>query len=188
MKNRIVITILTLGLFGAGMAQDSGKYITRTGHIRFFSETVAENIEANNYKVTSSLDPSTGLLVFSLPVQSFEFEKALMQKHFNQENFMHSSEYPSIKFKGEIKNLDEIDFSKNGEYKAIIAGELTIRGVTKGIEEVGKFSVSNGMIQGKSEFVVKNITGYGVGKPKSKAKANNVADDIQIFVDLSFEK
>src|SRR5690554_3884714 len=53
-------------------------------HIKFFSTTPAEDIEAHNYKAISTINLQNGKVVFSVPMQSFEFEKSLMQKHFNQ--------------------------------------------------------------------------------------------------------
>jgi len=33
--------------------------------------------------MVSTLDSKTGEMVFSVPIQSFEFEKSMMQKHFS---------------------------------------------------------------------------------------------------------
>ena len=156
------------------------KLVTRAGHAKIFSTTVAEDITANNYKVTSTLNTETGEMVFSIPVQSFEFEKALMQKHFNQENFMNSSIYPKIKFKGKIKNLSDVKWTTDGKYEVEVIGDLTIRDVTKSITEWGTISIKDGKITANSVFIVKQITDYHVGKPKKKSMSNNVADDIKI--------
>lgn len=156
------------------------KYITREGSAKIFSHTVAEDITANNYKVTSSINSATGDMVFSIPVQSFEFPKALMQKHFNQENFMNSSVYPKITFKGKITNLSDVKWTVNGKYEITVTGDLTIRDVTKPITEKGTIEINNGVITANSVFTVKQIGDYHVGKPKSKSKKANVADDIEV--------
>ena len=156
------------------------KYVTRAGHAKLFSTTVAEDITADNYKVTSTIDTETGDMVFVIPVQSFEFKKAMMQKHFNQENFMHSSEYPKIKFKGKIKNLSSVKWNEDGKYPVTVEGDLTIRDVTKSISEEGTITVKGNEITANSVFIVKQITDYHVGKPKKKSMSNNVADDIKI--------
>ncbi len=155
------------------------KYITRAGHAKLFSTTSAEDITANNYKITSSLN-TDGDIVFSIPVQSFEFKKALMQKHFNQPNFMDSKQFPKIKFKGTIDNLSDVKWDKDGEYKVTITGDLTIKDVTKKITEEGSITVKGDEITAKSVFIVEQIGDYGVGKPKSSKKKDNVADDIEI--------
>ena len=64
----------------------NGKLVSKTGHISFFSHTAVEDITANNYKVVSTIDLSSGEVVFSVPMQSFEFEKAKMQQHYNSSN------------------------------------------------------------------------------------------------------
>ena len=176
MKKLVLILIILVPTFIFAQS----KYITRAGHANIFSHTIAEDITADNFKVTSTLNPATGEIVFSIPVQSFEFEKALMQKHFNQENFMHSTQFPKIKFKGTIQNLSDVKWEVEGEYEVTISGDLTIREVTKNITEKGTIEIKDGKIKASSVFIVKQITDYGVGKPTSAKKKDNVADDIKV--------
>ncbi len=176
MKKLSVLLIALLPL--VAIAQN--KYVTKTGHAKIFSHTIAEDITANNYKVTSTLNTETGDMVFVTPVQSFEFEKALMQKHFNTENFMNSAVYPKIKFKGKIKNLASVNWDKDGKYPLTVVGNLTIRDVTKPMSQEGTITIKNGKISASSVFMVTNITQYHVGKPTKKSKENNVADDIKV--------
>ena len=88
----------------------SQRYITKNGHIQFYSETPMETIEAHNRQVNSALDLSTGDFVFKVLMKSFEFEKALMQEHFN-ENYVESDKFPRAEFEGRILNFSSIDFS-----------------------------------------------------------------------------
>lgn len=176
MKNLTILLITLLPTLV--LAQQ--KYVTRAGHANIFSHTVAEDISADNYKVTSTINTETGEMVFVIPVQAFEFEKALMQKHFNQENFMNSSVYPKIKFVGKITNLSDVKWDTNGEYQVNVEGDLTIRDVTKTISEKGTIIVKGDEITAKSIFTVMQITEYHVGKPTSKSKENNVADNIKV--------
>lgn len=176
MKNlAIIFALALLPIFATAQ-----KVITREGHAKIFSHTIAEDITANNYKVTSTINKETGDMVFSIPVQSFEFEKALMQKHFNQENFMNSTVYPKITFKGKINNLSDVKWETDGTYNVTVTGNLTIRDVTKPITEKGTIEVKSGVITASSVFIVKEIGSYNVGKPTSKSKENNVADDVEI--------
>jgi polyisoprenoid-binding protein YceI len=175
MKKLIILIAILIPSFVSAQ-----KYMTRGGHAIIFSNTVAENITANNYKVSSTLDTQNGEMAFSIPVQAFEFEKALMQKHFNQENFMHSSKYPKITFKGKIQNLSDVKWDTDGTYEVAVSGDLTIRDVTKNISEQGTIEVKDNKITASSVFTVKQIGQYNVGKPQSKKKENNVADDIEV--------
>ncbi len=170
--------ILMIVLPAALFAQD--KFITRNGHVDIYSHTVAEDIRANNDKVTATIVPSTGKMVFSIPVRSFEFPKALMQRHFNQKNFMSSKKYPKIKFKGFISNPTDVKWDTDGTYKVNVTGDLTIRDVTKKITETGTLIITGDKIIAHTKFTVKMIGDYGVGKPKSKKKKDNVADDIEV--------
>lgn len=163
------------------------KFTTRTGSATIFSSTVAEDITANNYSVTSTMEPATGEMIFLIPVQSFEFEKSLMQKHFNQPNFMDSKTYPRITFRGKIQNPDDVKWDTNGKYEVTVKGDLTIRDVTKTITEKGTIEVNNGEIIANSVFVVRQIGDYNVGKP-SGSKKNNVADDIEVTFKGIFKK
>ena len=155
------------------------KYVTRTGQANIYSHTVAEDIRAANNTVTAVITSNTGDIAISVPVQSFEFDKSLMQEHFNNSNFMDSKKYPRILLKGKITNLSSINFTKNGKYEALITGELTIKGITKTVNEKAIIEVNNGKLSVTAKFIVKEIGSYGVGKPSGKKK-NNVADDIEV--------
>ncbi len=183
MKHLFLTVSLIILAFSGIKAQD---YMTKTGHAQFFSETVAENITANNYKMVSTLDTKTGAMIFSVPIQSFEFEKALMQKHFNQENFMDSKKFPKAKFKGKIDNINKVDFSKPGVYDVTVSGDMTMKGVTKHMTEKGTIEVKGNEILAKSTFNIA-IADFGIGKPTSKSKKENVADIIKVSVDLNYK-
>ena len=173
--------VATAGIYG------QSKYITRTGKATIYSHTVAEDISADNNNVTGMVNSVSGDIVISVPVQSFQFEKALMQEHFNQPNFMDSKQFPKISLKGKISNLSAINLSKDGIYEADVTGDLTIKGVTKPVSERAHITVKDGKVAVHCKFVVKDIGSYGVGKPMGKKK-NNVADDIEVTYTASYEK
>lgn len=177
----ILISILAL-LLSANVAY-SQKYMTKNGHIRFFSSTPMEDIEAHNRQVNAALDAQTGDFVFRVLIKSFEFEKALMQEHFN-ENYMESHKFPNSSFQGKVSNLADMDFTKDGTYNANIEGKLTIHGVTKDISEKGTFTVKGGKVQGYSKFNVK-VADYEIKIPG--AVVNNIAESIEVTVDVTLE-
>ncbi len=147
----------TLVLFIAALLINTGLYaqklISKNGHIWFYSHTAVEDIEAHNHQSVSILDKETGDIQFSLLVKSFEFEKKLMQEHFN-ENYMESDEFPKASFNGKIINLNSIDFEKDGIYKANVEGSLTIHGVTKNITTAAMLTIKNKKVSAKSEFIL----------------------------------
>lgn len=183
-KTFLFIALASLASFSVS-AQN--KYITRTGQAIIFSHTTAEDISATNNTVTGLINTGNGEVAISVPVQSFQFEKALMQEHFNSEHFMDSKQFPRILLKGKITNLSAIDFGKDGKYNADVTGDLTIKGVTKPVTEKAIVEVNNGKVTVTSKFTVHEIGSYGVGKPMGKKK-NNVADDIEVTYSAAYEK
>jgi hypothetical protein len=180
MKSKKIFLIAMLILIG-GFGVNAQKYATKTGVIRFYSEAPAENIEAFNRQVNSALDASNGDFVFRVLMKGFQFEKALMQEHFN-ENYVESHKFPNATFIGKVSNLSSIDLSKNGTYETEVKGNLTIKGVTKEITEKGVFEVKDGVINGKSTFIVK-LADYDIKIPKAVVK--NISETIEINVDIS---
>lgn len=181
MKNLATISIIILLLSTTITGQN---YITKTGLIKLYSETPMETIEAYNHAVNSALNPKTGDFVFKVLIKSFEFEKALMQEHFN-ENYMESDSYPNATFKGKVVNLEAIEFGMNGSYDAIVKGNLTLHGVTKEVEEKGTFTVKDGRIHGNSVFDVL-LADYKIKVPGAVRK--QISESIEITVDIVLEE
>ena len=123
-------------------------YATQTGRV-YFQSKANETVEGTNKTAASFLDISTGDLAIRLLVKSFKFESALMEEHFN-ENYMESSQFPKSDFKGKITNLTDVNFQKDGVYKVVVAGNLTIHGVTKPQTTNGTLEVKGAQIIAKS--------------------------------------
>lgn len=160
------------------------KYSSQKTHISFFSHTDIEDISANNYKAVSTLDQNTGDVVFSVPMQSFEFKKALMQKHYNSSKFLDTKKHPKAKLVGKITNNSNIDYNKDGTYQANIKGEMTIKGVTKTVEEKGSITVNGKAIHIKSKFNLR-LADYNVAFEKGKP-ASNIAKTVEITVEADY--
>lgn len=127
------------------------KYISKNAHIWFYSHTPLEDIEAHNRQAVSILDASSGDIAFNLLVKAFEFKRALMQEHFNEE-YMESDKIPKASFKGKITNLDKINFKKDGTYDAEVSGDLTIHGVSKPLTTKGTIEVKGSTVTVKAKF------------------------------------
>jgi polyisoprenoid-binding protein YceI len=148
MKVKIML-IAMLTFFQVTQAQ---KLITKTGHVWFYSKTPVEEIEAHNRQAVSTLDPATGEMVFMMLVKSFEFKRALMQEHFN-ENYLESDKFPKASFKGKITNLDKINFKKDGVYNTEVSGDMTIHNVTKPLTAKGTLEVKGGTVIANAKFL-----------------------------------
>ena len=91
---------------------------------------------------------------FAVLIKAFEFEKALMQEHFN-ENYMESNTFPKATFKGTISGITSEEIKKPGSYPVDVEGELTIHGVAKQVKEKGTVKVdAKGVITASSDFIV----------------------------------
>lgn len=177
-------SILTLALFIVFINFASGqKMFTKTGLISFFSDTPMEKIEAHNKSSSCVLDLSNGKLEFATLIKGFQFEKALMQEHFN-ENYMESNKFPKATFKGQIDNYVTIDLSKDKEYTVKVSGDLTIHGVTKPVATSAKLKVKGGKISSEAKFEVK-VEDYDIKIP-SLVK-DKIAKVVNVVVSANLE-
>ena len=183
MKRILTFMVLLVALIG-GSAFKAGNdtLITRTGHINFYSDAKMEKITGDNYQVGSSLNKSTGDLVHSMLVKSFEFKNAKMGEHFN-ENYMESDKFPKSTFKGKIKDISKVNFSKDGTYKVVANGDLTIHGVTKNVTTNGTITVKGGEVKTNSVFIIA-IKDYNITVPG--AVTGKIAEEIKITVDVTY--
>jgi polyisoprenoid-binding protein YceI len=175
-------TILIFLFFGLVHYSHAQKFVSKEGHIWFYSYTPIEEIEGQNRQAVSILDAGTGELQFNLLVKSFEFKNALMQEHFN-ENYMESDKYPKASFNGKISNSDKIDFCKDGNYPVTVAGDLTIHGVTKPVTTTGTLDIKGASVNAKAKFTVAPKD-YNIEIPS--LVESKIAKVIDVNVDVSY--
>ncbi len=180
MKKTTFLSITMLAFALVAFRPAATKLVSKAGHISFYSHTAVEDITANNYKVTSTIETTTGDVVFSAPMQSFEFEKALMQEHFNSKDFLNTKEFPKAKFTGKITNLSAIDFSKDGTYDAAVTGELTLKETTKPVNAKGTVTVKGSSVIVDTKFNL-TLSDYGIVFKKGKP-STNVAKEVEVAV------
>jgi polyisoprenoid-binding protein YceI len=177
---KIFITLVIIAVaFSNTFAQ---RYMTKSGHVSFASKTKMENIEANSHQATSIIDAANGEMVFKVLMKSFQFEKALMQEHFN-EKYAQSEKYPEATFKGKITNLGEIDFKKDGIYKANVTGDLTMHGVTKPVSTEGAVTISGGKMSASASFPI-TLKDYNITIPGPVKE--NIQETVQVKVDATY--
>lgn len=180
MKKSILLSAVALMLLSVTTFGQSAKLVSSKTNIKFFSTTPAENIETNNTATVSTINKETGEVIFSVPMQSFEFEKSLMQKHFNSKDFLNTSEFPKAKLKAKIVNLAAVNFASNGTYQAEVEGELTLKGVTKPIKEKGTITVAGKLVSVQSKFNI-TLADYGIEFVKGKP-SSNIAKSVEVTV------
>ncbi|MCR9155455.1 MAG: YceI family protein [Bacteroidetes bacterium] len=175
------ISLLAL-MLSLGLALNAQKLKTRSGYVKFFSDAAVEDISAENKQVSSIINLENGEFAFLAPIKAFEFEKALMQEHFN-ENYMESGKFPKAIFKGKIKGYEQIDLSKDGSYTLVFTGVMTIHGVEQKIEQKVMMTVKDGKASAEAEFMLK-CSDYEVEIPS--AKADNISNELKITVKFDY--
>jgi hypothetical protein len=179
-KIPVLILIFIIGA-SATMAQD--KFFTKTGKIAFYSKAPLEDIEAANNSVTAVLDSKTGNLQFAVLMKGFEFAKALMQEHFN-ENYIESDKFPKSEFRGQVVNNSAVNYGKDGEYIVKVKGILSIHGESKEVESNGRIVVKGGRLLASSTFDI-NVSDFKISIPKlvKDKVSNNVLVNVNCILE-----
>ena len=107
-----------------------------------------------------------------------------MEEDFN-ENYMESDKYPRSTFKGNIANINEIDFSKDGTWQANVNGDLMIHGVTKNITTTGTIIIKDGKISATASFKIL-LKDYHIKIPS--IVSNKISENIEIKINCNYEK
>lgn len=159
------------------------RYIDRAGKASFFSSAPMEDIEAHSAQVVSVLDARSGELVASVLMRSFNFRKALMEEHFN-ENYIESHKYPKATFKGKVTNFAEVDFEKPGKYMLNVEGEITLHGVTRPLATKAEATVTRGKVQTKAVFPL-TVADFDIEIPR--LVINNIAEVVEVTVMFNYQ-
>lgn len=167
------IVVLTLN------AQDI--FQSNNGEVKFFSSTPVEDIDAKSNKLASALNIKTNKFAFKVTIKSFEFKKALMQEHFN-ENYMESEKYPKATFDGEI--IDAPDLTIKGKYNVKAKGKLNIHGKEQDRIIDAEITVTENALIVKSDFKVK-LVDHNIEVPKLVFK--NIAETIEVSVNSTLK-
>lgn len=182
MRRKCTYVLAGLLVFATTLqAQD--RYYTKTGKVEFLSKAPVEDIEAKNKTVTAVLDAKSGALQFAIQMKGFEFEKALMQQHFN-DNYAESDKYPKAEFKGAIVNNAAVNYAKEGTYPVKVKGKLSLHNVTRDVEVPGTIKVAGGKVEAISTFDIK-LSDYKIAIP-SPVK-DKISNTIKIVVDTKLE-
>jgi archaellin len=147
------ITIIFLALMSINKGGQN-IYACKNARITLYSSAPIEDIRAVSSTGISVYNSVSGELSFSVHVRSFQFDKSLMQEHFNSD-YMESDKYPRATFKGKVQ--EQIDLNKDGVYPVKVSGELTVHGITQARTIQGTITVKNGMPGMISEFMVKCV-------------------------------
>ncbi len=182
--SRSILTGIVFSLLSfSSVAQK--KIFSKTGVISFYSSTAIENIEATNTKALAVIDLQANIIEFSVLIKGFQFKKALMQEHFN-ENYMESDKYPKATFKGRFDELPVLEPGQNKTLTVKISGNLTMHGVTKPVTTVAAITAKNNIINATAAFTVL-LSDYAIKVPA--VVANNINKTIRVKINIpSFQE
>ena len=185
MKKITILSIIAAVVFATtSFTASAQKLVSSKTHFKFFSSTPAEDIEANNYKAVGTIETSTGDIVFSVPMQSFEFKKSLMQNHFNGKKYLDTKTNPKSKLVAKITDLSQVNFEEDGSYAVDVAGDLTINGVTNAISEKATIDVKDGKVSLMSKFNL-ILNDYEIAFESGKP-SKNIAKTLEITVHADY--
>jgi polyisoprenoid-binding protein YceI len=175
MKNCLLILLV----FCCGINASAQKFASVKSVVTFYSDAAIEDIKATNKKGSSLFDASTGEIVFSIPINGFQFRKALMQEHFN-EKYMESEKYPKATFQGTVQG-----FQKDSPKQNLKAnGKLTIHGVTKDLVADGTFEQKGKVLLLRSKFMVV-LEDYNIQRPQ--VLWQNIAEQVEVTVEFEYK-
>jgi polyisoprenoid-binding protein YceI len=156
------------------------KFVSERSVITFFSSATLEDITAKNEKATSIINLTSSEIAFSVPIKSFQFEKQLMQQHFN-ERYMESDKFPKATFAGKIEGFPTGSTSAQ-QVKA--SGKLTIHGVVRDVTIPGTIEATASGIVIKTKFLVK-LADYKIQIPKLLWQ--NIAEQVEVTIEFVYK-
>jgi polyisoprenoid-binding protein YceI len=156
------------------------KFTLEKSSVTFFSDATIEDITASNKKTVSIFNLTTTDIVFSVPIAEFQFDKSLMQEHFN-EKYMESDKFPKSTFQGKIIGFNT---GQTIEQEVRAVGKLTIHGITRDIELPGTIQKTGDNISMKSKFIVK-LQDYKIEIPQLLWE--NIAEQVEVTVEFLFK-
>ena len=178
------IVLVAFSLIAVITANGQNKYYTKNGKIYFSATSSVEKIEATNEKAFSIFSDSAGVFEFAVLLKAFNFDKALMQEHFN-ENYVESDKYPKALFKGNVTNFSTVELNKDGVYPVKIKGMLTLHGETKEVNADGSLTIKGGKVTaGKSQFKIL-LEDFKIDIPS--VVKDKISKDVKIDVDVNYE-
>lgn len=172
------LTFVVLLICSSASTLDAQQFISREGHVRFFSSTILEDIKAETAQMSAILDAGNGGFAFQIPILTFHFDKALMEEHFN-ESYLESEKHPRATFEGAILNWGNLN-PKGGWQDVVASGNLNVHGVSQTRTIQGQMQFNAGSWEIRAQFDVLTAD-HEIRIPKMVR--NQIAESITVYVD-----
>ncbi|PLX21095.1 MAG: YceI family protein [Salinivirgaceae bacterium] len=123
MKKLIVflsLAIISLNVFSQDL------YKVSKADVKFTSDAKLELIEAETTDAQGVVNNDENTFAFRIPMNTFRgFNSSMQRTHFNT-NYLETAKYPYTIFEGKI--IEDVDFSKPGNYMVRGKGKFTCHG------------------------------------------------------------
>lgn len=127
-------------------------YSVKKGSIVFRSEAISELIQASSNALKGKINIEKKMFAFAVSTKTFSgFNSPLQEEHYT-ENYLESNKFPDATFSGKI--IEDIDFTKDGNYTVRAKGILNIHGQPKERILKCEITLKNGIIHVQSNFTV----------------------------------
>jgi hypothetical protein len=161
MKRRsriLILLLLAVPFFSNGQI-----FSTSKGAIRLEGVAQQETIVAESKSLDGKLDISTRKFNFRQSLSRFSFSQGELQKKDAEEKYWEVDKYPYATFKGMI--INDIDFTKEGDYEVTAKGILTMHGVDRDAKMSLKLKVKDGTIAVHATFKI-FLSDYNIKIPR----------------------
>ena len=175
------IVLGLIGLCSWGWVHAQAVFVSRNAEISFYSSAPIEDIEAKTNQAVSAINPQSGSVFFKVPVRSFQFDRDLMQEHFNSD-YLESDKYPYAEFKGQISPIPPV--GQDGTYPVAVTGQLTIHGVTKDYQTKGTLVLKGTQLLATATFNVK-LADHQIKIPTLLTR--NIAEVVEVSVKAAYQ-
>ncbi len=181
MKILVLLSFISLRLISA-FSQGNEIFIIRKGSISFISDAPMESIRGSSLKLQGMINASNRTFAFSVSNNTIlGFNSQLQQEHF-YENYIQGDKYPASSFAGKI--IEQIDFSRDGEYTIRAKGFLIIHGVSKERIIKSSLQIKNGTLIVKAHFTIL-LEDHSIKIPRIVFQ--KIANEISIDVEAEYK-
>jgi len=160
------------------------QFLLESSTITFYSHAPIEDITASTNAAESTLNLNDATISATIRIATFSFRKQLMQKHFN-EQYMESERYPVSRFTGKLTGDLTSLATNNKSLKTRVTGELSIRGISKPIEEEVSFTVKDNFLIGTCRLKIK-LEDYAIKIPRMLSK--NIAEVVDVTIEFTYKQ
>lgn len=170
-------SLILLGCLFVAAVAPAQKFISETSNVKFFSKATIEDISATNVKSMCLFNTASGEIAFVIPIREFQFEKSLMQEHFN-EKYLETEKFPKSTFQGKL--IGYVPDAK-GSQEVRAQGKLTIHGVTRDVDIPGTADFDSHRVAFVSKFLVR-LEDYSI--PRPQVLWQNIAEAVEVSIDF----